>query len=115
MVRKGVDLSKRKKEKRNMAKDENCVVCGRAPRREGRPNGCPGNCEVPEPIQEEALVEEELVEVKEVEEKAEEAGEEEDFEAYLEGLPVKELKKLCKKADLDTKGRKADLVARLIE
>ena len=98
-----------------MEKEGNCTVCGLAPQTLERPNGCAGNCEVPEPIQEEALVEEELVEVKEVEEKAEEAGEEEDFEAYLEALPVKELKKLCKKADLDTKGKKADLIARLIE
>ena len=45
-----------------MAKDENCVVCGRAPLREGRPNGCAGNCEVPEPIQEEVAVVEEVVE-----------------------------------------------------
>ena len=63
MVRKGVDLLKRKKEKRiNMAKDENCVVCGLAPRGEGRPNGCAGNCKVPEPIQKEIAVVEEVVE-----------------------------------------------------
>ena len=39
----------------------------------------------------------------------------EDLEAYLNELPVKELKKLCKEADLSTKGKKADLVARLLE
>jgi hypothetical protein len=61
--------------------------------------------------EEEALVAAPLEEVEEAVE--EEDGE--DFEAYLEELPVKELKKLCKKADLDTKGKKADLIARLIE
>ena len=86
----------------------------------GVPIGCPkcgllkgttaGCCKVEEPV-EEALVEEVAEEVEEVEE----LEEEEDFEAYLEELPVKELKKLCKKADLDTKGKKADLIARLIE
>jgi hypothetical protein len=55
-------------------------------------------------VPEEAPVEEEV-----------EEEDEEDFEAYLEELPVKELKKLCKKADLETKGKKADLIARLIE
>ena len=39
----------------------------------------------------------------------------EDLEAYLEALPVKELKKLCEEADLSKKGKKADLVARLLE
>ncbi len=49
----------------------------------------------------------------EVPEEAEEKSSDE--EAYFEELPVKELKKLCKEADLSTKGRKADLVARLLE
>jgi hypothetical protein len=39
----------------------------------------------------------------------------EDLEAYLEALPVKELKKLCEEVDLSKKGKKADLVARLLE
>ena len=79
---------------------KDCVVCAFAPQ------NC--ICENIETIQkEEAPVEEEVEEVEEVEE--------EDFEAYLEALPVKELKKLCEKADLETKGKKADLIARLIE
>ena len=45
-----------------MAKVENCVVCGLAPCGEGRPNGCAGNCEVPEAVQEEEAVVEEVVE-----------------------------------------------------
>ncbi len=61
------------------------------------------DCVVPE----EALVEE-------VEEE-EESLDSEDLEAYLEALPVKELKKLCEEADLSKKGKKADLVARLLE
>ena len=126
-----------------MTKDENCVVCGLAPRGEGRPNGCAGNCEVPElevpveeelseevvedadnaeaeaieevPIEEEeeVILEEEEAEEEVVEE--EESLDDEDLEAYFEELPVKELKKLCKEADLSTKGKKADLVARLLE
>ena len=73
--------------------------------------------------EEEAPVEE-LVEVEEVEENTlcDECGEDpcaceddEDLEAYLEELPVKELKKLCEEADLSKKGKKADLVARLLE
>ena len=47
------------------------------------------------------------------EEESEDDGE--DLEVYLEELPVKELKKLCKEADLSTKGKKADLVAKLLE
>ena len=94
-----------------MAKDENCVVCGLAPRGEGRPNGCAGNCEVPEPIQEEEAVVKELEEVEEAEEEEESSDE----EAYFDALPVKELRKLCKEANLSAKGRKSDLVARLIE
>ncbi len=76
---------------------------------------------VGEPV-EEALVEEEAPaeeaeeEVEEeVEEEAEEALDEEPLEAYLEELPVKELKKLCKEANLSVKGKKAALVARLLE
>ena len=45
----------------------------------------------------------------------EESDDDEDLEVYLESLPVKELKKLCKEADLSTKGKKADLVAKLLE
>ena len=45
----------------------------------------------------------------------EESDDDEDLEAYLESLPVKELKKLCKEADLSKKGKNADLVARLLE
>ena len=52
--------------------------------------------------------------VEEVEEE-EESLDSEDLEAYLEALPVKELKKLCEEADLSKKGKKADLVARLLE
>ena len=57
-------------------------------------------------LEEEAL--EEVVE-------EEESDDDEDLEVYLESLPVKELKKLCKEADLSTKGKKADLVAKLLE
>ena len=70
---------------------------------------------------EEAPVEEEYEVILEEEEAEEEVAEEEeslddeDLEAYFEELPVKELKKLCKEADLSTKGKKADLVARLLE
>ena len=108
-----------------MAKDENCVVCGKAPRGEGRPNGCAGNCEVPElevPVEEELSeevvedadkAEEEEAEEEVVEE--EESLDDEDLEAYFNELPVKELKKLCKEVDLSTKGKKADLVARLLK
>ena len=74
--------------------------------------------EVGQPI-EEAPVEEEAP-IEEVEEEVEEEAEEEvlndeELEAYFEELPVKELKKLCKEADLSAKGKKADLVARLLE
>ena len=61
-----------------------------------------------EPVLEEEEAEEEVVE-------EEESLDDEDLEAYFEELPVKELKKLCKEADLSTKGKKADLVARLLE
>ena len=69
-----------------------------------------------------ALIEEEDEVILEEEEAPEEVVEEEesddddeDLEAYLEELPVKELKKLCEEADLSKKGKKADLVARLLE
>ena len=78
-----------------------------------------------EPSVEEATIEEAPTEEPVLEEEEEEAEEEvveeeeslddEDLEAYFEELPVKELKKLCKEADLSTKGKKADLVARLLE
>ena len=71
-----------------------------------------GNLEEPE--EEEALVEEAEEEVEE-EVVEEEALNDESLEAYLEELPVKELKKLCKEADLSVKGKKAALVARLLE
>ena len=45
-----------------MVIEGNCVVCGKAPRGEGRPNGCAGNCEVPELIQEKVAALEEVVE-----------------------------------------------------
>jgi len=68
----------------------------------------------------EALVEEEdevILEEEALEEvvEEEESDDDEDLEAYLEELPVKELKKLCDEADLSKKGKKADLVARLLE
>jgi len=71
----------------------------------------------PEPLLEEVEdadnTEEEEAEEELVEE--EESLDDEDLEAYLEELPVKELKKLCKEADLSAKGKKADLVERLLE
>ena len=73
-------------------------------------------------VKEEAPVEEEYEVILEEEEAPEEVVEEEesdddneDLEAYLEALPVKELKKLCEEADLSKTGKKADLVARLLE
>ena len=71
--------------------------------------------------EEPALIEEEYEVILEEEEAPEEVVEEEesdddeDLGAYLEELPVKELKKLCEEADLSKKGKKADLVARLLE
>jgi len=68
------------------------------------------------PVEEEdevILEEEEAPE--EVVEEEESDDDDEDLEAYLEELPVKELKKLCEEADLSKKGKKADLVARLLE
>ena len=84
----------------------------------------PCDCVVPEEVEEslpEEVIEEEDADNTEEEEAKEEVVEEEeslddeDLEAYLEELPVKELKKLCKEADLSNKGKKADLVARLLE
>ena len=107
-----------------MTKEGNCTVCGKAPKTDERPNGCDMKCEVPEEVSieeeapvEEAPVEEALVEEaeEEVEEEAEEVLNDESLEAYLEELPVKELKKLCEEADLSVKGKKAALVARLLE
>ena len=81
----------------------------------------PRGCCMKELVKEEAPVEEEYEVILEEEEAPEEVVEEEesdddgDLEAYLEALPVKELKKLCEEADLSKKGKKADLVARLLE
>ena len=81
----------------------------------------PRVCCMKELVKEEAPVEEEYEVILEEEEAPEEVVEEEesdddgDLEAYLEALPVKELKKLCEEADLSKKGKKADLVARLLE
>ena len=106
-----------------------CPKCG------GYKGGTPMCCKKDEPLPngkmlikpeagqpiEEAPVEEEYEVILEEEEAEEEVVEEEeslddeDLEAYFEELPVKELKKLCKEADLSTKGKKADLVARLLE
>ena len=63
--------------------------------------------------EDEVILEEEAPE--EVVEEEESDDDDEDLEAYLEELPVKELKKLCGEADLSKKGKKADLVARLLE
>ena len=63
--------------------------------------------------EDEVILEEEALEEVVEEEESEDDGE--DLEAYLEELPVKELKKLCEEADLSKKGKKADLVARLLE
>ena len=79
--------------------------------------------EEPALIEEPTLIEEEKYEVileeeeapEEVVEEEESDDDDEDLEAYLEELPVKELKKLCGEADLSKKGKKADLVARLLE
>ena len=75
--------------------------------------GIPEEPVVEEPVVETPLEEEEEAEEEVVEE--EESLDNEDLEAYLEELPVKELKKLCKEADLSAKGKKADLVERLLE
>ena len=74
--------------------------------------------EVGEPVEieeeDEVILEEEEAS-EEVVEEEESDDDDEDLEAYLEELPVKELKKLCEEADLSKKGKKADLVARLLE
>ena len=81
-------------------------------------NDCCVAIGVPEiaPVQEEdeVILEEEEV-LEEVVEEEESDDDNEDLEAYLEALPVKELKKLCEEVDLSKKGKKADLVARLLE
>ena len=93
---------------------ECCSVCGYLLTKQL--NEC---CSEVAPV--EAPVEEEYEVILEEEEAPEEVEEEEesdddgDLEAYLEELPVKELKKLCDEADLSKKGKKADLVARLLE
>jgi hypothetical protein len=80
-------------------------------------NDCCVAIGVPEiaPVEEEdeVILEEEEAPEEVVEE--EESDDDEDLGAYLEELPVKELKKLCEEADLSKKGKKADLVARLLE
>ena len=70
--------------------------------------------EVPVEEEDEVILEEEEA-PEEVVEEEESDDDDEDLEAYLEELPVKELKKLCEEADLSKKGKKADLVARLLE
>ena len=103
----------------NMIKEGNCEVCGRAPKTPERPNGCDGSDvleakeETPIEEEDEVILEEEEAPEEVVEE--EESDDDEDLEAFLEELPVKELKKLCEEADLSKKGKKADLVARLLE
>ena len=95
----------------NIHGDPICATCGRGI---GyfyeQQNDCCSEAPVEEAPAEEVIeeVEEELVE-------EEESLDDEDLEAYFDELPVKELKKLCKEADLSTKGKKADLVARLLE
>ena len=69
--------------------------------------------ETPVEEEDEVILEEEEAPEEVVEE--EESDDNEDLEAYLEALPVKELKKLCGEADMSKKGKKADLVARLLE
>ena len=99
---------------------EKCPICGKFQASRTGGGGCLnfGACEAPkevaESIEEEVILEEEEAE-EEVVEEEEESLDDEDLEAYFEELPVKELKKLCKEADLSTKGKKADLVARLLE
>ena len=92
-----------------------CKICGWHLHKQI--NDCCVAIGVPEiaPVEEEyeVILEEEEAPEEVVEE--EESDDSEDLEAYLEELPVKELKKLCKEADLSTKGKKADLVAKLLE
>ena len=102
----------------NMHGDPICTTCGRGIGyiyEQGQNDCCPKSPEEA-PVEEEdevILEEEEALEEVVEEEESEDDGE--DLEAYLEELPVKELKKLCKEADLSTKGKKADLVAKLLE
>ena len=92
-----------------------CTICGWHLHKQI--NDCCVAIGVPEiaPVEEEyeVILEEEEAPEEVVEE--EESNDDEDLGAYLEELPVKELKKLCKEADLSVKGKKADLVARLLE
>ena len=93
-----------------------CTICGWHLHKQI--NDCCVAIGVPEiaPVEEEyevILEEEEAPE--EVVEEEESDDDDEDLGAYLEELPVKELKKLCEEADLSKKGKKADLVARLLE
>jgi len=91
-----------------------CKVCGYHLYKQV--NDCCVALGIPEePVVEEPVVETPLEEEEEVEEEAEEVLNDESLEAYLEELPVKELKKLCKEDDLSVKGNKAALVARLLE
>ena len=100
---------------------EKCPICGKFQATRTGGGGCLdlGACEAPKELgehieeEDEVILEEEEAEEEVVEE--EESLDDEDLEAYFEELPVKELKKLCKEADLSTKGKKADLVARLLE
>ena len=79
--------------------DERCPECGlMAPNHRPTCVKVAPTEEVPEEVPEEEVEEESS-----------------DEEAYFEELPVKELKKLCKEANLSAKGRKADLVARLLK
>ena len=96
--------------------EEVCTTCGLLISKQV--NDCCAKVE----LVEETLIEEENEVILEEEEAPEEVVEEEesddddeDLEAYLGELPVKELKKLCDEADLSKKGKKADLVARLLE
>ena len=82
----------------DIGRDDYCEVCNKSIRFHAKVK-----CELPV---EEPKVEEVIEEVEESEE---------DFKAYLEALPVKKLKELCEEADLSKKGKKADLVARLLE
>ena len=88
----------------------NSSMCSYIP---AKPEEEPKVEETPVEEEDEVILEEEALEEVVEEEESEDDGE--DLEAYLEELPVKELKKLCKEADLSTKGKKADLVAKLLE
>ena len=100
----------------NMHGDPICTTCGRGIGYiyEQGQNDCCSKSPEEAPVEEEdEVILEEEAEEEVVEE--EESDDDEDLEVYLESLPVKELKKLCKEADLSTKGKKADLVAKLLE